>query len=158
MRQSAADQGAALSPTDRGEIDLVALFREVGRRKWLVLICTAVSLVASVMAVNTLKPRYTAETSVFLESRDSEYTRIGREGGRTQDPVIDQDAVLSQVQLVMSRDIARTMIKKFDLGSKREFDTLMDGVDPVTKTLIMFWTIRPMSRPRSGCWKSISTS
>ncbi|MGL4637754.1 MAG: GumC family protein [Beijerinckiaceae bacterium] len=138
MRQSAADQGATLSPSDRGEIDLVALFREVGRRKWLVLICTALALVGSVLAVNMLKPRYTAETSVFLENRESEYTRIGREGGRAQDPLIDQDAVLSQVQLVMSRDIARLMMQKFDLGSKREFDTLMDGVDPVTKTLIMF--------------------
>ncbi len=138
MRQSATDQGMHSPPVDRGEIDLVALFREIGRRKWLVLICTAVSLVLSVVAVNVLKPRFTAETSVFLESRDTEYTRIGRESGRTQDPLIDQDAVLSQVQLVMSRDIARTMIKKFDLGSKREFDSLMDGVDPVTKTLIMF--------------------
>jgi polysaccharide biosynthesis transport protein len=138
MRQSSADQGMVSSPVDRGEIDIVALFKEIGRRKWLVLICTAVSLVLSVVAVNVLKPRFTAETSVFLESRDTEYTRIGREGGRMQEPVIDQDAVLSQVQLVMSRDIARTMIRKFDLGSKREFDSLMDGIGPVTKTLIMF--------------------
>jgi uncharacterized protein involved in exopolysaccharide biosynthesis len=121
------------SAADRGEIDMVALVREVARRKWLVLGATLGALVLSTVAVNVLKPRYTAETRVFLENRDTEYTRIGRESGRASDTPIDQDAVLSQVQIIQSRDIARAMIRRFDLGSRAEFDDLRDGVDAVTK-------------------------
>jgi polysaccharide biosynthesis transport protein len=137
MRGSESGQQMPLSSADRGEIDLVALFREIGRRKWLVLLCTAGALALSTVAVNVLKPRYTAETRVFLENRDTEYTRIGREGPRGTDPLIDQDAVLSQVQLIQSRDIARAMIKRFELGSKPEFDDVLNGIDPVTKIGVM---------------------
>jgi polysaccharide biosynthesis transport protein len=137
MRGSESGQQMPLSSADRGEIDLVALFREVGRRKWLVLLCTAGALALSTIAVNVLKPRYTAETRVFLENRDTEYTRIGREGPRGTDPLIDQDAVLSQVQLIQSRDIARAMIKRFNLGTKPEFDDVLNGIDPVTKVGVM---------------------
>jgi uncharacterized protein involved in exopolysaccharide biosynthesis len=137
MGQSANDQSLPLSQSDRGEIDLVALFREVGRRKWIVLLCTLAALVLATLAVNMIKPRYTAEARVFLENRDTEYTRIGRDSARGSELQIDQDAVLSQVQLVMSREIARTMIQKFDLGSKREFDSVLEGVDPATKVAVM---------------------
>ena len=137
MGQSAHDKSQPLSQADRGEIDLIALFREVGRRKWIVLLCTLFALVLSTLAVNLIKPRYTADARIFLESRDTEYTRIGREGTRSADPLIDQDAVLSQVQLIMSREIARTMIQKFDLIKNREFDPVLDGVDTATKVGVM---------------------
>jgi polysaccharide biosynthesis transport protein len=137
MGQSAHDQSQPLSHADRGEIDLVALFREIGSRKWIVLLCTLTALVLATVAVNMIKPRYTAEARVFLENRDTEYTRIGRDGARSSDPVIDQDAILSQVQLVMSREIARTMVQRFDLVTNREFDPVLDGVDAVTKVGMM---------------------
>jgi uncharacterized protein involved in exopolysaccharide biosynthesis len=141
MRVAEAGQQMAPSSADRGEIDLVALFREVGRRKWLVLLATVGVLALSTIAVNIIKPRYTAETRVFLENRDTEYTRIGREGARGNDPLIDQDAVLSQVQLVQSRDIARAMIRRFDLGTKPEFDDVLAGTDALTKVAVMLGLI-----------------
>jgi len=137
MRQPAFEPSMPPSPADRGEIDMIALFREVGRRKWLVAAATIGALVLSTAAVNVVKPRYTAETRVFLENRDTEYTRIGRDGGRASDPLIDQDAVLSQVQLIQSRDVARALIKRFDLGSRPEFDDLLNGVDAVTKVGVL---------------------
>jgi polysaccharide biosynthesis transport protein len=141
MRVAEAGQQMPSSPADRGEIDLVALFREIGRRKWLVLLTTVGALALSTVAVNIIKPRYTAETRVFLENRDTEYTRIGREGQRGNDPLIDQDAVLSQVQLVQSRDIARAMIRRFDLGTKPEFDDVLSGTDALTKVAVMLGLI-----------------
>ncbi len=141
MRVAEAGQQMPSSSADRGEIDLVALFREVGRRKWLVLLITLGALALSTVAVNIIKPRYTAETRVFLENRDTEYTRIGREGQRGNDPLIDQDAVLSQVQLVQSRDIARAMIRRFDLGTKPEFDDVLSGTDALTKVAVMLGLI-----------------
>jgi len=139
MRQMSLPQTEAsrLPAADRGEIDLIALFREVGRRKWLVAAVAVGALVLSTVAVNIVKPRYTAETRVLLENRDTEYTRIGRDAGRGSDPLIDQDAVLSQVQLIQSRDIGRAMIRRFDLGQRPEFDDVLNGVDAVTKVGVM---------------------
>ena len=45
--------------------------------------------------------------------------------------------MLSQIQLIQSRDIARTMIQRFDLGQKSEFDDLLGGMDPVTRVAVM---------------------
>jgi polysaccharide biosynthesis transport protein len=141
MRVAEAGQQMPPSSADRGEIDLVALFREVGRRKWLVLLITLGALALSTITVNMIKPRYTAETRVFLENRDTEYTRIGREGQRGSDPLIDQDAVLSQVQLVQSRDVARAMIRRFNLGTKSEFDDVLAGTDTLTKVAVVLGLI-----------------
>jgi polysaccharide biosynthesis transport protein len=137
MRQSAVDPGMSIPLQERGEIDLVALFREVGRRKWMVLIVTLAAFIAATAAVNAIKPRYTAETRVFLENRDTEYTRFGRDNVRGQDALFDPDAVLSQIQLVQSRDIARTIIQKLELGSRPEFDSVLDGTGALTKVSVM---------------------
>ena len=146
MPVSSTDQQMPLSSADRGEIDLSALFREVRRRKWLVLFVTVLALVVSTAAVNVISPRYTAETRIFLENRDTEYTRIGREGRTGPDQQIDQDAVSSQVQLILSRDIARAMIKRFDLASRPEFDGIIKDLDPITKVAVMLGL---MSNPAS---------
>ncbi|MGL5139160.1 MAG: GumC family protein, partial [Beijerinckiaceae bacterium] len=126
-----------MSAAERGEIDLVQLLREVGRRKWLVLGAGVVALVLSTVGVNMVKPRFTAESRVLLENRETAYTSIGRDTQRGQEPLIDQDAVLSQEQLIQSRDVARAMIRKFDLTSKPEFDPVLDGVSPVVRVGVM---------------------
>jgi polysaccharide biosynthesis transport protein len=141
MRGSAFEHQMPMSAADRGEIDLVALFREIGRRKWRVLLFTLGVFVLATVAVNVIKPRFTSETRVFIENRDTEYTRIGRDSTRGPDPLIDQDAVLSQTQLILSRDIARAMIQRFDLGSRAEFDDVLNGVDAATKVGVMLGII-----------------
>ncbi len=140
MRQPSSGYSASQAPlpaADRGEIDLIALAREVGRRKWIVGAVTLGMLVLSTVAVNIVKPRFTAETRVFLENRDTEYTRFGRDSAASGGAVFDQDAVLSQIQIIQSRDIARAMIQRFDLGQKPEFDGLLNGIDPLTRVAVM---------------------
>jgi uncharacterized protein involved in exopolysaccharide biosynthesis len=146
MRQSTVDQSMPPPASDRGEIDLVALFREVGKRKWRILGLTLLTFALAAVIVNVLKPKYTAETRVFLENRDTEYTRIGREGGRQQDERFDQDAIQSQVLIIQSRDIARQVIKKLDLGTKAEFDQTLAGTDiPTTMGVMLGLLTNPAS-------------
>ena len=40
---------------------------------------------------------------------------------------VDQEAVTSQVQLILSRDLARDVIKKLKLGDLPEFDPVLRG-------------------------------
>jgi uncharacterized protein involved in exopolysaccharide biosynthesis len=139
---SRADQHqAGAMPTDRGEIDLAALFREVGRAKWFVLGATLAAAVLSTVAVSVLSPRFTAETRILVENRETDYTRPGRDGARGSDPMIDQEQVASQVQIITSRDLARRMIERFDLGSKREFDRVIDGIGLPSRIMVMLGLI-----------------
>jgi uncharacterized protein involved in exopolysaccharide biosynthesis len=141
MSQSQVNQSMPSPATERGEIDLIALFREVGRRKWLILLLTLATFVLATVVVNFIKPRYMGETRVFLENRDTEYTRIGREGPSNRDPLIDQDAIQSQVLIIQSRDIARQVIKKLGLASKPEFDSTLEGISLPTKVAVMLGLI-----------------
>jgi uncharacterized protein involved in exopolysaccharide biosynthesis len=141
MSQSQVNQSMPSLATERGEIDLIALFREVGRHKWLILLLTLATFVLATVVVNVIKPRYMGETRVFLENRDTEYTRIGREGPSNRDPLIDQDAIQSQVLIIQSRDIARQVIKKLGLASKPEFDSTLEGTSLPTKVGVMLGLI-----------------
>jgi polysaccharide biosynthesis transport protein len=128
----------APASSGRGEIDLLALFREIGRRKWLVILSTLLAFLLSTLAVNILKPRYTGEARVFLENRDSEYTRIGRDSPPRQAESLDQDAVQSQVQIIQSRDIAKIVVQRLALASKSEFDPLLGGLSLTSRIGAIF--------------------
>jgi uncharacterized protein involved in exopolysaccharide biosynthesis len=67
-------------------------------------------------------PRYTGEARLILENRDGFFTRPAgdREGGGER---FDTEAVLSQVQVIMSRDIAREAIRRLKLVGNSEFDS-----------------------------------
>ncbi len=105
-------------------LDLGALFRAVGRRKYWIILPTLLTLVGSVAAVNLISSRYTGEARILLESRDGYYTRPGGDkdtsNGGAQN--IDPEAVQSQVQVIMSRDLARDAIRRIGLVGNGEFD------------------------------------
>ncbi len=105
-----------------GMLDLNALWRAIGAHKAWIIIPTLLVLVASVVVVHLVTPRYTGEARILLESRDGFYTRPAgdRDGGGDR---IDAEAVLSQVQVVMSRDLARESIRRLKLVGNPEFDS-----------------------------------
>lgn len=102
--------------------------------RW-ILIPTLLAFLGSVIFVNVVSPRYTGEAKLLLESQDSFYTRPSQE--RDQQPLIDEQAVASQVQLVMSRDLAREAIKKLGLVGNPEFDPMVNEVGAFKRLLIM---------------------
>jgi polysaccharide biosynthesis transport protein len=105
-------------------LDLGALFRAVGRRKYWIILPTLLTLVGSVVAVNLISSRYTGEARILLESRDGYYTRPGgdRDTSNGSAQNIDPEAVQSQVQVIMSRDLARDAIRRIGLVGNGEFD------------------------------------
>ncbi len=56
----------------------------------------------------------------------------------TTDPTIDQEAVTSQAQIILSRDLAREVINKLKLGERPEFDPALNGVSPLKAVLGLF--------------------
>ncbi len=117
------------------------------RRRWLaVALPTLAALVLSVAFVQLVHPRYTAESKLLLETRDGGLTRLQQERGDVPQP-IDEQAVASQVQVVMSRDLAREAIKRLGLVGNREFNPLIDGPDPLDQVLALLGLVRnPLER------------
>ena len=102
---------------------------------------------ASVLFVTLVPPRYTGEAKLILESRDSFYTRPTQDRGEQQ-PLIDEQAVASQVQVVMSRDLARDAIKQLGLVGNEEFDPLAGEISLVRRLMILTGlTKNPLDRP-----------
>ncbi len=120
---SSADAAVTRAPAAAGEgmIDLNALWRGVMASKLWIIGPTLVALIVSFVAVNMVTPRYTGETRILLESRDGFFTRPA--GDRDSGDRMDVDAVFSQVQVVMSRDVAREAIRRLKLVGNSEFDS-----------------------------------
>jgi len=107
------------------------------RRSWAwVLVPTLAAGVAAGVFVQVATPRYTGEAKLILESRDPSFARTAAERAEQAQP-IDEQAVASQVQVVMSRDLAREAIRRLKLVGNPEFDPSAVGAGPVQRTLML---------------------
>lgn len=122
-----------------GEIDLGALGRALWRRRASILILTLATAAAAYAAVSVITPRYKSEARVLIETRENVFLRP--EADKTTEPAgatVDQEAVASQVQLILSRDLARAVIDRLKLGEKPEFDPVLHGPSIVRTLLGLF--------------------
>ncbi|WP_091713844.1 GumC family protein [Methylobacterium phyllostachyos] len=113
---------------------------------WIVGPTLVVALGATVF-VNVVSPRYTGEAKLLLESRDPAFARTAQDRGEQLAP-IDEQAVASQVQVVMSRDLAREAIRRLKLVGNAEFDPGAGSIGPVQRLLMMLGIgANPLDRP-----------
>src|SRR5713226_9076032 len=134
MRENVRSVGAgneAGTPWD-GELDVRGLGRTLWARRWRVFApALAVAVLASV-AVNLMTPKYKSEARILIEGRENVFLRPEAEKpGERDQALVDQEAVTSQVQLALSRDLARQVIRQLKLGERPEFDPILHGISPV---------------------------
>ncbi len=124
-------------PNVAGDIDLRALGEALSRnRKWII-VPTLLAAALSVGIVNIVTPRYKSEARILIDGRENVFLRPN--GERNEDrPALDPEAVTSQVQLVLSRDLAREVIKKNKLAELPEFDPVLRGVSPLRSLAALF--------------------
>src|ERR1700736_3070053 len=134
MRVGAMYAGPAFDGLDSRSVELGTIGRELWRRKWWVLGPTLAVVAIAAVAVNLVTPRYKSEARVLIEGRENVFLRPEAEK-RNDRTVVDQEAVTSRVQLVLSRDVARQAIRQLRLGELPEFDPLLRGVSPVAHLL-----------------------
>ena len=125
------------NPTASGGemLDLGALWQSIKARKHWIIGPTVLALVGSFALVNLVSPRFTGEARLLLENRDSFYTRPNQDLSNYQQ--IDSEAVQSQVQLIMSRDLAREAIKQIGLVGNAEFDPNATTLNALKKLLVL---------------------
>jgi polysaccharide biosynthesis transport protein len=127
------------------DLDLSTLGTTVWRKKWRILRPALLVGLVTLLVVEVISPRYQSESRVIVEGRDNIYLRPDADKD-TLDRTVDQEAVTSQAQLILSRDLANAVIDKLKLAALPEFDPALGGVSPVRAILGMLGIVRnPMS-------------
>ncbi|MBN9003725.1 MAG: GumC family protein, partial [Rhizobiales bacterium] len=86
--------------------------------------------VVSLAVVNMITPLYKSEARVLIDGRENVFLRPNGERPEERN-ALDPEAVTSQVQLLLSRDLARMVIKQNKLAERAEFDPVLSGISPV---------------------------
>jgi polysaccharide biosynthesis transport protein len=128
---------AAAAATDLGDIDLRALGEALARKRSWIIVPTVLAAVLSLAIVNLMTPRYKSEARILIDGRENVFLRPNGERNEER-AALDAEAVTSQVQLVLSRDLARDIIKKNKLGERPEFDPVLRGLSPLKSLMALF--------------------
>ena len=128
-----------------GEPDLRGLGVALWRRKSTIVMFTVVSAAVAFIVVNAITPRYLSGARLLLEARESVFMRAEADKGTAERANLDPEAVTSQIQLVLSRDLARSVIKKEKLDENPEFDPAIGGMTPLRTILGLFGMARDIS-------------
>jgi succinoglycan biosynthesis transport protein ExoP len=118
-----------------GEPDMRGLGRVLWAKKAKILGITLLAGATAFAVVNAMTPRYRSESRLLLEARENVFLRAEADKNGADRTTIDPEAVTSQIQLVLSRDLARQVIKKEKLADQLEFDPSVGGMS-VTKTIL----------------------
>ncbi|RUU32946.1 chain-length determining protein [Mesorhizobium sp. M6A.T.Ce.TU.002.03.1.1] len=116
------------------DVDLRQLFASLARN-WLRILVVALVVTGLALALAWLAtPHYMAETRLLIETRESVYTRP--DGTNNDDrPILDEEGVTSQVEVISSTDILKQVAQKLNLSRLPEFDEAADM--PVLSRLLV---------------------
>ncbi len=117
-----------------GDIDLRQIWQALLRRRKWILVPTAIAFVLAMVAVNVITPRYKSEARILIDGRENVFLRPSGERSEERG-ALDAEAVASQVQLLLSRELALDVIKKNKLDQLPEFDPVLRGISPLRTVL-----------------------
>lgn len=137
-----APVAARQAPSESGDIDLHALGGALARKRSWIIVPTVLALVASVTVVNLITPRYKSEARILIDGRENVFLRPSSDRSTEERQALDPEAVTSQVQLVLSRDLAREIIKKNKLAERPEFDPVLQGISPLKSLAALVGIVR----------------
>ncbi|MEA2912204.1 MAG: tyrosine-protein kinase Etk/Wzc [Bradyrhizobium sp.] len=120
-----------------GDPDLRGPGQALSRNRSWIIAPTLLAAVLSIAAVNLVTPRYKSEARLLIDGRENVILRPNGERNEERN-ALNAEAVTSQVQLLLSRDLARDIIKKNKLAERPEFDPVLRGISPVKSLLALF--------------------
>jgi polysaccharide biosynthesis transport protein len=123
--------------SESGDLELRALGQALVRNRGWIIVPTLLAAVLSIAAVNLVNPRYKSEARILIDGRENVFLRPSGERNEERN-ALDPEAVTSQVQLLLSRDLARDIIRKNKLAERPEFDPVLQGLAPIKSLLALF--------------------
>lgn len=132
----------AQSSSNDVDVDLGRLFASL-KENWRLIVLAAVVVAGGAFLLASLAaPLYRAETRIVIEMRESVYTRPQNEQGDR--PILDDEGVASQVEIISSTDILARVAKKLDLAHNKE---IVGGEQSTLGSLLVLAGLR--SDPRN---------
>ena len=125
---------SAIAPD--GEADMRGLGRALWQKKTGILGITILTAAAAFIVVNTITPRYRSESRLLLEVRENVFLRAEADKNTADRTTIDPEAVASQTQVILSRDLAHEVIEKEKLTDNPEFEG--GAPSPISALLSLF--------------------
>jgi len=127
---------AGRSAAAPGDLDLRLVWDALLRKKAWIIVPTAVVAALSFAIVNVITPRYKSESRILVDGRENVFLRPNAERVEERRE-LDPEAITSQVQVVLSRDLAREIIRKNKLNERPEFDPMLQGMSPLRAMLAL---------------------
>ncbi|MBZ9798184.1 exopolysaccharide transport family protein [Mesorhizobium sp. ES1-4] len=118
------------------DVDLRQLFASLGRN-WLrilifVLVVTGLAFTAASFATR----HYKAQTQVEIAPRESVYTRPSGSNNDADKPILDEQGVATQVQIISSNEVLKQVAQKLGLSRRPEFDETIN-MSPLSRLLLL---------------------
>src|SRR3954469_8494724 len=114
------------------EMSLGTVARAIWRRKGSIIGPTLIITAAAFIAVSLMTPRYKSEARVLVEGRENIFLRAEVDKAMVDRGAIDAETVTSQVQLILSRDLASEVIKELNLSELPEFNAALKEFSPLS--------------------------
>jgi len=138
MSVGSIDRGGNARPAD-SSLDLGSLGRDLWRKKRWILIPTLIAALCAILFVNVVTPVYRSEARLLIVGKENIFLRPDAERNTSIDRTdVDQEAVTSQAQILMSRDVALRVIRDLKLAELPEFDPVLRGVSLPGAILSLF--------------------
>src|SRR5690349_13001204 len=142
FRRKTKDKAAAAPPPPQpaipldpaAEPDFRTLGRALWRKKLKIIAFTLIAAAGAYVVVNMITPRYRSEARVLLEAKENVFLRAEADK-QVERSGVDVETVTSQVQVILSRDLAREVISKEGLAGVPEFNSAVGGAS-LSRTLL----------------------
>ena len=113
--------GMATMPPASDEVDLLSVVRVLWRRKALILLTAGLLTALGTIGVLSIAPRYTAEAMVAVGSRGPSAIDFETSNGNLHLDRTDPDAVVTEIEVLSARSLAKLVIDKLALTGNPEF-------------------------------------
>ncbi|MBK8175986.1 MAG: polysaccharide biosynthesis tyrosine autokinase [Rhodospirillales bacterium] len=114
--QSKSPSSLLLAPR---EFDLAFLLRVFWRRKNMFIGIVVLMMTLAVLGLSAITPLYTAQTDIIIESREQKVADLTAVLG---DVLPDKEGLLSEIEVIQSRNIADKVIDRMNLANDPEFN------------------------------------
>ena len=108
------------------EIDLRALFKSLVRALPFLIVFAVIVAGGTYYLLSRIPPSYKSTTTILIEPPAPDPMRTDS-GQADTTQILDKEAIASQVQLILSRDLARIVVRKLDLAALPEYKKAVEG-------------------------------
>lgn len=110
-----------MSRTNDVDVDLGQLTRSIGANWTRILVVSLIITGLAFALAWFATPQYRAETRLLIETRESVFTQPDQ-GEGNRDPILDQEGIASQVEVITSTDLLKKVAKDLNLAQYDEFE------------------------------------